>query len=233
MTNKEVIKDNPNPYSREEKPGEKKPIKMIHLESPFDLFFYAIIICVCYFIFEFCFIKCKFWVEKKGKKVSILWKISVSKSKLTYKAKFFLVFLSTCLSMYCLAYLITSEFQTDFIIGVGSRTIWKNSLYVTEPKGFSEGSIDYFSVMAFQKGKDDFLHCFDTTARQAVSRLNYESINFQSVRKSFGFYDELSKGIYLCGTNLDDEYKCYLHNGHSTVGVSKIVLPSGAAIVKV
>ena len=54
LTNKDIIKENvTNPFSRAEKEGEKKkPIQMIHLRSPFEIFSILCFICIAGFTFE-------------------------------------------------------------------------------------------------------------------------------------------------------------------------------------
>ena len=96
----------------------------------------------------------------------------------------------------------------DFMIGSGSRTPRLLPPYYKDKQKLKEGSIDYFSLLAFQKDSNEFLRCFETMARQVVSRFNYESINFQSVMKSVGYYDKKSNGIVTCATNFDSQDDC-------------------------
>ena len=57
LTNKDIIKENvSNPFSREEKEGDKKKaIRMSHLKSPFEIFSIMCVICIAGFTLEILF----------------------------------------------------------------------------------------------------------------------------------------------------------------------------------
>ena len=107
------------------------------------------------------------------------------------------------------------------------------SVYASDKHGFKEGSLDYLTVLGFEMGKTEFLYCFGTVTRQAVTKYAYESINFQTVPKSIGFYNKKSQSIITCGSHSDEHYKCHSHSSKTSVGFSNKLLPVDSAIVHV
>ena len=69
--------------------------------------------------------------------------------------------------------------------------------------------------------------------RQGVTRYNYESVNWQTVAKSVGVYNQKSKVIITCGSHVDDNYKCYSYNGKMSVGFSQKLMPVNSGVVDV
>lgn len=240
LSDDNILRNNPNPHSREEKDGEKKPIQLIHMVSPFELYLILICICICSLIFEVWF----YLIISK--------RVKFAKIK-SYRAKLPMIKFACGTFLFFLSNNITQVFKPDFIIGIGSRPQRPTSFFFKELKGFKEGSIDYISVLGLEKGKREFLHCFETSARQVASRFNYESINYRVVPKSAAFYDQTAKGVVVCGTNIDDNLrcklsniesslncrynfifvdKCHVHNGKTSVGYSKTLLPQDSSVVQ-
>ena len=126
----------------------------------------------------------------------------------------------------------TREFSADFIIGIGSIAEIPKPAY-THLHDIREGSVDYFSVIGITKERQDYLHCFDTTVRQGTSRSIADSIRHQALIKSWAIYDHIWKMIVLCGTHQDGvkKWTCFYINEKYTVGFSKQIMPSEAAIV--
>ena len=92
--------------------------------------------------------------------------------------------------------------------------------------------MDYFTVLGFENGKSEFLYCFETVTRQAITRYNYESINFQTVPKSMGFYEKESQSIITCGSQVDEKYKCHMHGPRTSVEFSEKLLPINSAVIE-
>ena len=93
--------------------------------------------------------------------------------------------------------------------------------------------MDHLIILGFQKNVDKFLYCFETVTRQTVAKHTYESINFQSVALSMGFYVKNFQSIITCGSNLDDKYKCHSHTKKSSSEFSEKLLPINSAQVNI
>ena len=144
---------------------------------------------------------------------------------------FFWSFISGFSIIAVLAYYTTQEFRLDFVIGVGSRGNRPLSSLLMTKLGLKEGSMDHLLILGFQKNVPELLHCYETVARQTVARHTYESINFQPVALSTGFYAK--KSIITCGSNLDEKYKCHSHSEKSSSEFSQILSPVNSAQVNI
>ena len=209
LTNHKFIRNNPNIYSIVEYSDDMRDINIFNLKSPFQLFLYAIWACLCAFTLErvtFVFKNmlksfklAKVLPKKEQIKLKQVFKRSQFKIKATVMFTFILLFLVT----FILADFTSSSFDIDFIIGIGSRETRSSVLSLKLLKGYKEGSVDYFSILAFQRNRHEFLHCLDVIARQVLSRMAQESIYSTALPKSFAFNHK--RGIIICGTNLDVE----------------------------